>query len=91
MLVIDLISDNPKNKFAPYQRMANAIIDLTNKNGGCLPQDLLAVGFTKQETTDLWHMANAMANVELRLAKNETFPIFKREKRYGEKCLNVNF
>ena len=67
MIVIDLISENPDHKFAPYQRMANAIIDLKQKNGNCLPQDLLAVGFAKQETTDLWHMANAMAAVELRL------------------------
>jgi hypothetical protein len=70
MLVIDLISDNPKNKFAPYQHMANAIIDLANKNGECFPQDLLALGFTKQETDERWHMANAMAAVELKLMQS---------------------
>ena len=58
------------DKFAPYKRMANTIIDLTRKNGGCEPQDLLALGFTKQETIDLWHMSNAMANVELKLAEH---------------------
>jgi len=69
MLVIDFISDNPKNKFAPYQRMANAIVDVTDKNGGCLPQDLLPLGFTKEETAERWHMADAMARVELKLRK----------------------
>jgi hypothetical protein len=67
MLVIDLISENPANKFAPYQRMANAIIDLTNKNGGCSPEDLLPLGFSKVETAERWHMANAMANVEIKI------------------------
>jgi hypothetical protein len=71
--VIDLIGVEFDEKFAPYQRMANVIIHLTRKNGGCLPQDLLARGFTIQETRDLWHMANAMANVELRLMKNISF------------------
>lgn len=65
--MIDLISENPANKFAPYQRMANAIIDLTNKNGGCSPEDLLLLGFSKVETAERWHMADAMAKVELKL------------------------
>jgi hypothetical protein len=67
MLVIDLQSDNPANKFAPYQRMANVIIELTNKNGECFPEDLLKHGFSKEETRERWHMANAMAEVELKL------------------------
>lgn len=83
MIVIDLISENPNNKFAPFQRMANAIIDLTRKNGGCLPEDLLAAGFTKQETDDYWHMSFAMACVELKLMEDEPLPRFKREKRYA--------
>ena len=67
MIVIDIISDNPNHKFVPYQRMANVIIDLTRKNGWCLPQDLCAVGFTNEETKERWHMAQAMASVELKL------------------------
>jgi hypothetical protein len=43
MIVLDLISDNPEHKFAPYQRMANAIINCTQKNDECAPEDLLAL------------------------------------------------
>ncbi|MFA4993974.1 MAG: hypothetical protein WC521_01560 [Bdellovibrionales bacterium] len=67
---IDHISTEFDSKFAPYQRMATVIIDLTHKNGGCLPQDLLLLGFSKEEIDELWHMANAMADVEQRLMKN---------------------
>jgi hypothetical protein len=79
MIVIDLVSDNPNNKFAPHQRMANAIIVLTQKNGKCVPQDLLALGFSKIETVDYWHMAKAMADVELRLSNANT----SQQKRWG--------
>ena len=83
MIVIDLISDKPGHKFAPYQRMANAIIYQTIKNGACLPQDLLSLGFTKQDTLDLWHMSQAMASIELKLMEGESLPGFKLEKRCG--------
>ncbi len=83
MIVIDLISDNPDNKFAPYQRMANAIIDMTRQYGKCIPQDLEPLGFSKQETLDFWHMANAMANVELKLMDRKALPRFKRGARYA--------
>ena len=56
-----------KGKYAPHRRMANAIIDRTARKGGCEPQDLLTYGFTPRETTELWPMAQAMADVELRL------------------------
>ncbi len=83
MLVIDLVSENPENKFAPYQRMANAIIDLTNKNGECLPQDLLPFGYSKEEIDERWHMAKAMANVELKLAERSFLPKFWRRAHYA--------
>ena len=83
MIVIDLVSDNPENKFAPYQRMANAIIDLTRKNGECFPKDLLRFGFSKEETDERWHMANAMANVELKLTKRSFLPRFWRRAHYA--------
>jgi hypothetical protein len=67
MIVVDLVIENPKNKFAPYARMANAIIAVTKEKGGCLPQDLLEKGFSKEETVERWHMANAMASVDLKL------------------------
>jgi hypothetical protein len=74
MCVTNLVSGKPESKFARYERMAKAIVELTKKNGGCLPQDLLQHDFTKQETIDLWHMANAMAEVELKLMKNPDVP-----------------
>jgi hypothetical protein len=67
MIVIDVMNENPHNKFAPYQRMATAIVEVTKEKGGCLPQDLLEKGFTKEETIDRWHMAHAMAEIELKL------------------------
>jgi len=65
--VAELIGLEFGRKFAPYQRMAGAIIDLTKRKGRCEPADLLPLGFTRQETLDLWHMAHAMVSVELRL------------------------
>ena len=65
--VIKLIGTEFDSKFAPYQRMANVIIHLTRKCGDCLPEDLLSLGFSKKETNERWHMAHAMASVELRL------------------------
>jgi hypothetical protein len=60
-------------KFVPYQHMASAIIFLTCKNGGCEPQDLLALGFSKEEAAKRWDTARAMANVEMRLMSDELF------------------
>lgn len=54
-------------KFVPYQRMAGAIIALTNENGDCEPKDLLSLGYSTEATKERWHMAHAMAAVELRL------------------------
>ena len=73
LIVIDLVTTDENKNFAPAGRMAVAIIDLTHKNGGCLPQDLLQFGFTPQETVDLWQMANSMALIELKLMDLATF------------------
>ncbi len=73
LIVIDLVTTDENKRFAPTGRMASAIIDLTRKNGGCLPQDLLPFGFTPQETIDLWQIANGMALIELKLIDSETF------------------
>ena len=66
--VVDLISTGEGSKFAPAGHMASAIIEITNKQGGCLPQDLNAKGFTPDEVAAHWHMAQSLASVELRLA-----------------------
>ena len=54
-------------KFAPYQRMAGVIFRLMRTNGVCSPEDLWPLGFSKEETRERWHMAHAMAAVELKL------------------------
>jgi hypothetical protein len=81
--VIDLIGIGFDKKFAPHLRMANVIIKLTHKNGVCHPQDLLPFGFTKHETKDLWHMASAMASIELKLMEIEASRNLALRVRHG--------
>jgi len=63
----NLAAKNSNEEFMPYQRMANAIVEVMRKNGECLPQDLLPFGFTKDETIDHWHKAHAIAKAEWNL------------------------
>jgi len=65
--VIDLITTDEGRKFAPAGRMATAIIELTQQNGDCFPQDLSSKGFTPKEVAEQWHMAHSLAAVELNL------------------------
>jgi len=76
-MIVDIMTQNVNDKFAPYQRMANAIIAVTEKHGGCMPHDLIPCGFSKQEITDLWDMARAMADVELKLMENHSMANFR--------------
>lgn len=66
--VVDLVTSDEDGKFAPAGRMAAAIIEVMEENGACLPQDLNAKGFTPAEVAQHWHMAKALADVELKLA-----------------------
>ena len=65
MIVVDLISENPERNFAPYQRMATAIVEVASQAGRCSPQDLPSHGFDRQEIAALWPMAHAIAALEL--------------------------
>lgn len=65
--VVDLVTSNENKKFEPAGRMATAIIEITREQGGCLPQDLNARGFTPQEVFAHWDMAKSLAAVELKL------------------------
>jgi hypothetical protein len=65
--VVDLVGPDQSKKYEPAGRMAIAIIELTQKNGGCLPQDLNAEGFSPDEVATHWHMAKSLADVELKL------------------------
>lgn len=69
--VTDWVGGTFDSKYVPHKHMANVIIDITNRNGACEPKDLLAFGFTRQQANDLWHIAKAMADVELRLMAGE--------------------
>ena len=71
MLVVDLITTDEDKRFAPAGRMAAAIIEITQENGGCLPQDLNALGFTPAEVSQHWHMAKSLADVEMRLMSDQ--------------------
>jgi hypothetical protein len=65
--VVDLVSTNDGPTFAPAGRMAAAIIDITMERGDCLPQDLNIKGFSPNEISEHWHMAESLAAVELKL------------------------
>lgn len=65
MRVVDLISTTAEGKFGPAQRMAEAIVEIHRKQGGCLPQDLLGKNFTNDDIDRHWGMAKALAYVEL--------------------------
>ncbi len=58
---------NADERYEACQRMATVIVETIKEKGGCLPQDLIEKGFMPQETLDHWHMAQAMAGVELKL------------------------
>jgi hypothetical protein len=52
-----------------HQRMTKAIIKIIHENGECLPQDLLALGFSREETVEQWRSAYAEAHAELQRQK----------------------
>lgn len=54
--VVDVASESLK--FSIAGRMAKVIMDLSKKNGGCMPQDLNAKGFTPQEVVGHWDAAH---------------------------------
>ena len=71
MRVVDLVTTDEDKRFAPAGRMAAAIIEITNENGRCLPQDLNVRGFTPAEVAQHWHMAHSLAAVEMKLMSDK--------------------
>jgi hypothetical protein len=65
--IVDLVTTNPVGKFGLADRMAAAIAELYREQGGGLPQDLLAKGFTPDEVDRHWAMAKALAQVALKI------------------------
>jgi hypothetical protein len=80
MRVVDLVTTDGNKKYEPAGRMATVIIQIIQKSGSCSPQDLTAFGFTEQETIDLWHIANAMADIEIKFMDRRTTPNSKQSK-----------
>jgi hypothetical protein len=63
----DPAAPEDEEKFAVAQRMATAIIEIMREQGGCLPHDLAARGFTYEEIDRHWAMAKALAYVALKM------------------------
>jgi hypothetical protein len=60
-------SKESERTIATAQRMATAIIEIMRETGGCLPQDVIARGFTPGEVERHWPMAKGFAHVELKI------------------------
>lgn len=58
---------SPQGKFRMAERMADAIVKIIRETDACLPQDLVAEGFTSEEIERHWAMARALAQVELNM------------------------
>jgi hypothetical protein len=65
--VFDLVKVGSEGRFAVVERIADAIVDLYREQGGCLPQDLLARGFAREEIERHWAMAKALAQVAMNI------------------------
>lgn len=60
-------TSDTERKFSVAERMATAIVAIMRGQEGCLPHDLVAKGFTRDEIDRHWAMAKALAHVELNL------------------------
>ena len=65
--VVDLVTTDEDQKFAPAAGMAGTILEIIQKHGRCTPCDLNEKGFTPDDIKRHWHMAYALARVELNL------------------------
>lgn len=81
MRVVNLITSDADKKFEPVAQIASAIFRITQEKGECLPQDLLFRGFSEIETTKHWHMAQSIAEIELKLMRTKGFLNSTRESR----------
>ncbi|MDD3288695.1 MAG: hypothetical protein PHX43_06815 [Alphaproteobacteria bacterium] len=64
MIIVDIKSDNPSNKFAPCQNMAEAIASLIKDCGECTASGLKSKNFTEEEIKRHMPMANALVEAE---------------------------
>lgn len=69
--VIDLITTDHDKKFEPAGCLASAIVSLLQQKRQCRPSELVAIGFAAEEVDAYWHMAHALALVEIHLMPDE--------------------
>jgi hypothetical protein len=81
--IVDQITTKTDKRFEPVAHMADTIVEMTLKTGFCSQQDLIAIGYTHQEITLLWHFSNALASIELKCRANGIGTSFERETRYA--------
>jgi len=56
IVVVDVVNEG--TSFSTAGRIATAIMEISKKNGACMPQDLNAQGFTPREVADHWNAAH---------------------------------
>ena len=78
--IVDLVSGEKDKRYETAGRMAAAIVNIAAERGGCLPQDLNERGFRPDEVANHWHMAQSLAEVELRLAGRKLIGLFGGER-----------
>lgn len=81
--IVDLITTSTDRKFEPVARMADAIVDLTLRNGDCSALDLQANGFASSDVAALWHFAHLLAEVELKHLADKVVTFAQREVHYA--------
>ena len=63
LVAIDLISDNKSLSFEVAGKIAETILELRRSQGGCMPQDLNAKGFTPLEVAENWDAAHFIISI----------------------------
>lgn len=81
--IVDQITTATDKRFELVARIADSIVETTLETGGCDERDILAKGYSQQESTSYWHFANALAAVELRCRENKSDLCFKPGVRYA--------
>jgi len=88
VIVLDLVIADENKKFAPAGLMATAILDITQEQGGCLPQDLHEKGFKPEDIVRHWPMAQSIAFIDINYMGENPKDIKSMKKR-RERCLRL--
>jgi len=74
--VVDLITTDKNKKFEPAGRMAEAMIRIALNKGECSLSDLYDHGFSAAEIATQFHLAEALASIELKLSRHRNRNLF---------------